>query len=223
MSKRLAGRFGYPADDPFRVTAHEDKWDTPFKIKQPKKIFVCSMGDLFHEDVPTHWIHDVFATMGHAHWHTFMVLTKRADRMEDILDASSYFPDRYYEDFGAIKGSMPWPLPNVWLGVTVEEQKYDYRIRQLLNTPAALRFVSCEPLLGPIEFGLCTIGHPRGSIGWVIVGAETGPGARWMDPLWAASIRDQCRDAGVPFFMKNVSGRETIPEDLLIREFPNGV
>ncbi|MBA7649894.1 hypothetical protein ES703_57693 [subsurface metagenome] len=233
-AQRLKGRFGYPELNPFRVTMHSDRLAQPFRWKRPRKIFVCSMGDLFHPDVDRSFIQDVFATMGHAHRHTFQILTKRPEWARAFLNMS-YFPPGYYEDYGSISGQEPWPLPNVQMGVSVEDQlTYDLRVSFLLQIAAAVRFVSCEPLLGRIRLDDINDGYcyrsslsikeeysPRTRMDWVIVGAETGPGARYMDPDWARDIRDQCRAAGVPFFMKSVSRGETIPDDLMIREFPN--
>ena len=183
----------------------------PLSWKQPRMIFVNSMGDLFHEDTPEEWIDQVFAIMAMAPNHTFQLLTKRADRMRDycmsnplnrIINASL--------DFGgtpAIIGRTGFPLPNVWLGVSTErQQEADKRIPVLLETPAWVRFISAEPLLGPIDlsFYLERYRHARmgGALDWVIVGGESGPDSRAMDPTWAQSLRDQCLAANVPFFFK---------------------
>ncbi len=224
MAKRLAGRAGYDKDDPFRVTFHPNRYLQPFRWRKPRRVFVCSMGDLFHVDVPFNFIANIWDTMFDLPQHTFQVLTKRSLRM---LDFAEYMKKRRLRRIDR---------PNVWIGTTVEDQSQDHRIGDLLMTPAATRFVSCEPLLGPID--LCQPGaiqYPPGhtehllhgtpkpalySLDWVIVGAETGPGARYMDPDWARDIRDQCRAAGVPFFMKQMSGKAPIPDDLMIREYP---
>ena len=217
MAKRLAGRFGYPADEPFRVTLHPERLDTPLRWRKPRRVFVCSMGDLFHKDVPDGWIYEILGIMALAQRHTFQVLTKRAARMynylsgfkgrTDIMAAAMCINEnlRLHIDTEAIE----WPLPNVWLGVTAESQEAaDERIPLLLQTPAAVRFVSCEPLLGPIDLGLVDEnGGPNdfarlSGLDWVIVGGESGPGARPMYPDWARSLRDQCQAAGVPFFFK---------------------
>ncbi|TIN05576.1 phage Gp37/Gp68 family protein [Mesorhizobium sp.] len=176
----------------------------PLSWKKPRRIFVNSMGDLFHEDVPDEWIDRVFAVMTLSPQHTFQVLTKRAKRMREYVSNArgpNSFPTR------------DWPLPNVWLGVSAErQQEADERIPELLATPAAIRFVSAEPLLGRIDFGKIiraatfagTI-HPDGKthpIGWMIAGGESGPGARPMHPAWARQIRDDFVSAGVPFFFK---------------------
>ncbi|HVP06145.1 MAG TPA: phage Gp37/Gp68 family protein, partial [Dehalococcoidia bacterium] len=148
----------------------------PLDWKRSKLIFVNSMSDLFHEDVPTQFIQDVFETMRLADWHTFQILTKRPERLAEIAN------------------SLPWP-ENVWMGVSVENQRFTTRIDQLRTVPAAVRFLSCEPLLGALMLNLQ-------GIGWVIAGGESGPGARRMKPEWVRGIRDQCDAAGVPFFFK---------------------
>lgn len=216
MSKRLKGRFGYPADDPFRVTLHSDKLNIPLKWRKPRAVFVCSMGDLFHEDVPYEWIIKVWQAMYRAKLSTFMVLTKRPQRMADFLSQVKYgykHPDH---------------LPNVWLGVTAENQRQaDKRISVLLQIPAAVQFVSVEPMLERVDLGLMgTIPHNTPyslvyeKLGWVICGAETGLGARPMQLDWARDLRDQCKAASVPFFMKKVSPGTDTPPDLAIREHP---
>lgn len=237
MAQRLRGRCGYPADDPFRVTLHPERLDQPLRWRKSRQIFVCSMGDLFHEDVPAEYVASVWRIMAACPQHTFQVLTKRPARMLEWVRqadaACAPVADR-------LPGS--WPLPNVWLGVTAEDQeRADERIPLLLQCPAAVRFVSVEPMLGPVSLApyLCTVGEqthqdgrrraiclvcrtPAGEpreaedflrpapcgcrdLGWVICGAETGPGHRWMDEGWAWNLRDQCREAGVPFFFKRTS------------------
>ena len=202
------------------VRIHPERLDQPLSWKKPARVFVNSMSDLFHQDVDSRYIGNVFQIMQKAKQHKFLILTKRADRMADILSQW---------DDGHDPISWPeWPLPNIWLGVSVENQKTaDERIPLLMQTAAAVRFVSCEPLLGPLDFWKFatreeTFGSMfdhRGSYGfypglpkepvkyhegidWVIVGGESGSNARPMHPDWARSIRDQCVDAGVPFFFK---------------------
>ncbi len=179
-------------EGPFsRVQFHPDRLDQPLRWKKPRRIFVCSMGDLFHEDVKEEWINSVLRVAADTTRHTFMLLTKRPGRMSAYLNRK-------------------WDIPkNVWLGVTAENQAtFDERIPILLQTPAAKRFVSVEPMLGPVDLGVYghRMGSPksaiRGVIDWVIVGGETGPGARPMHPDWARGLRDQCQAAGVPFFFK---------------------
>jgi protein gp37 len=198
--------------------APEHVWTQPLRWKRPRRIFVNSMGDLFHENVPPGWLDHAFDVMARASQHTFLILTKRAERARDWLSA----PETRLTVTGDW-ASRPWPLPNVWLGVSVEDQRRaDERVPVLLDTPAAVRFVSAEPLLGPIEFrrrdgsestcwlsgsfsdtesgraGRCV----HGGIDWVIAGGESGKDARPMHPDWARGLRDQCAAAGVPFFFK---------------------
>lgn len=196
----------HQAADFREIKFHPHRLEVPFRWKRPRRIFVCSMGDLFHEDVDTRWIQDVFCRMFDASQHTFMVLTKRPERMKRVVEmmADNDFLGRV--------------LPNLWLGVTAENQEMaDLRIPVLLQTPAAKRFVSVEPMLGPVDLSrlthipcphkgrwcsLCDIGIGHLAIGWIICGGESGPGARPMHPDWARSLRDQCQAAGVPFFFK---------------------
>ncbi len=210
MAKRLAGRFGYPeAPHQFDVTLHFDRLGDPLKWrKKPRMVFVCSMGDLFHPKVPDDFIMRVFRIMGrsNANRNIFQILTKRPERMRDWVN-------EYVVDYD----NRPAPFKNIWLGVTAENQETaDLRIPTLLDTPAAVRFVSAEPLLGPIN-----LDNWAKIVDWVIVGGESGNGFREMDPEWARSIKRQCAEANVPFFMKQMSGRLMIPEDLMVREFPS--
>lgn len=219
MSKRLAGRFGYPpAPRNFDVTFHPDKLDQPLHWKKPRRIFPCSMGDLFHEDVPDEWIDRVFDVIQSAWWHTFQILTKRPERALEWCCQS---------------GRMP--LPNVWLGVTAENQEQaNKRILILLQIPAAVRFVSVEPMLSEVnltnqpwwdhrpEYDYWKAVYPwaRKTLDWVIVGAETGPGKRPMNLDWARSVRDQCVRAGIPFFFKKDSeGWQTL-DSCIWDQFP---
>lgn len=190
---------------------HPDRMDFPLKWKRPRKIFVNSLSDLFHEDVPNEYIVDVFTTMYEAQWHTFQVLTKRPERMANLL-SNPRFPwaigVRSWARMSPEKKAVLtreeiiqdvtdcWPLHNVWIGVTAENQKrMDERSGYLALTPAAVRFLSIEPLLGSVVLGL-----PK--VDWVIVGGESGPNARPTHPDWVRSIRDQCVEADVPFFFK---------------------
>lgn len=209
-----------------------EPWLTqPLHWKKPRKIFVCAHGDLFHENVPDAWIDKVFAVMVLAPQHQFQVLTKRAERMREYLRACGAILGRQTELRAAVEhlaggrdapgvsetwikvsgsvAAQTWqPLPNVWLGVSVEDQqRANERIPHLLATPAAIRFISAEPLLGALTiFDLDgPIDLPDGApspLHWVITGGESGPGARPMRPDWARSLRDQCAAAGVPFFFK---------------------
>jgi protein gp37 len=173
-----------------------ERLDLPLRWRKPRRIFVNSMSDLFHPDVPVAFIADVFAVMAIAEQHTFQVLTKRPQRMAAVLD-SDVFRDAMQEAVWArethlFAGFVP---ANVWLGTSIENQRYAFRANHLRDAPAAVRFLSVEPLLGPVELDLT-------GIDWVILGGESGPGARPMDPAWALSIRDQCQAADVPFFFK---------------------
>jgi protein gp37 len=217
MATRLKGRYGYPADEPFRVTLHPERIEEPLHIKKPSRIFVCSMGDIFHDDVPTRFIDDVLEIIGACPQHTFMMLTKRPENIERKLYEQEY--DNPLREFGG--GDF---LPNLWIGVTVENQaRANERIPWLLCAegkpwfPAALKFVSCEPLLGPID--LREAGpHVKTPLGWCIAGAETGPGKRPMDWQWAKDLQEDCHDASVPFFGKKFTDGSPI----LWRCFPQG-
>jgi protein gp37 len=165
----------------FELTLQPQMLDLPLQWKRPQTIFVNSMSDLFHKDVSREYIARVFDVMRRAHWHRFQVLTKRADRLAEL--------DR----------DLEWP-DNVWMGVSVENAEYVDRIDALRNTRARVKFLSLEPLLGPLR-DLNLQG-----IDWVIVGGESGPGARPIDANWVTEIRDQCSDAGVAFFFKQWGG-----------------
>jgi protein gp37 len=179
----------------------------PLTRKKPTTFFVNSMGDLFHEDVPDEWILDVLTVMAIAGRHTFQVLTKRAGRMRKFMSQPGLLNDIYanwYTFDGGAREVADWPLPNVWLGVSTEDQRrYDERKDDLRATPAAVRFFSMEPLLGSIVMDY--LGD------WVILGGEGGARARPMHPDWARSPRDQCAAAGVPFFFKQWG--EFLPHD----------
>jgi protein gp37 len=184
-AERLAGRLkamgNFRYRNGFKVTLQEDIAELPLVWKQPRVIFVNSMSDLFHKQIPSDFIVKIFDTMKRADWHTFQVLTKRSDR---LLDLAPY---------------LPWP-ENLWMGVSVESPRYVSRIRHLVKVPAAVRFLSLEPLLAPIPR------VPLRGIDWVIVGGESGPGARLMKPEWIRQVRERCEDAGVAFFFKQWGG-----------------
>jgi protein gp37 len=166
----------------FRVTVHEHALELPRRWRKAQVIFVNSMSDLFHEDVPVDFILRVFDVIQRSDWHLFQVLTKRSLRLAELAPL------------------LPWP-DNLWMGVTVESGEYVHRIDDLRLVPPAVRFLSLEPLLGPL---------PRldlDGIDWVILGGESGPGARAMAEEWALDVRDQCRQAGVPFFFKQWGGK----------------
>ena len=215
------------------VRCHPDRLDQPLRWRKPRRVFVNSMSDLFHEDVPDLFITRVFEIMAASKEHTFQVLTKRPGRMLSFL--GSNHRTEPYDRFGAA-----FPLSSVWLGVSCEDQATaDERIPLLLKTPAAVRFVSCEPLLGAVDlFSRAFLDQawapddPSGppiwrGLDWVIVGGESGPKARPMDLDWARSIIAQCRAAGVPVFVKQLGGwpdkrnrPDEWPAALQVREFP---
>jgi protein gp37 len=188
------------------IRCHTDELEAPLKWRKPRRVFVNSMSDTFHAGVPVGFLDRMFAVMALTPWHTYQVLTKRPtraaqyicseeDRIEGITDAvvalSGPSCARRIED-------GPWPLPNVWLGASVEDQeRADERIPDLIVIPAAVRFLSVEPLLGPID-----VTPWISFLDWVIVGGESGPNARAVDPQWIRSLRDQCVRACVPFFFK---------------------
>jgi len=165
----------------FKVTLHEDTLSLPLSWKKPRQIFVNSMGDLFHKDVPIDFIRKVFATMERADWHIYQLLTKRSERMLSLAP------------------KLRWP-ENLWMGVTCESADYVYRMHQLQEIPSPIRFVSMEPLLGPIKT------FPVKKIDWIILGGESGPGARPMDKKWVIEIKDRCDKYNIPFFFKQWGG-----------------
>lgn len=292
MAIRLQGRAGYPRADPFQPgTVHPDKWADPIRWRKPRKIFVCSMGDLFHVDVRKHDFHAVIGIIAATPRHTFQLLTKRPEnalrRMKRLAEMSE--SERCSVLHEAVKHAMgydhpkrpavnscPWPLPNLWIGVTTENQPMaDKRLPMLFDIPAAVRFVSVEPMLSPVNLDpwikrvdVCHGGceaesvpqdkdrcpecgrtnmlisvwgdeqlnqlqsgerygidgvHPGDdgpSLHWVICGAETGGGARPMDPEWARSIRDRCTEAGVSFFLKKLSDKSHELDGKRWEQFP---
>lgn len=190
MSKRLKAMRNPNYKNGFRLTLQPHMLELPLRWRKPQTIFVNSMSDLFHVDVPVDYIRQVFEVMTKAHWHTYQVLTKRSDRLLELDPV------------------LEWQ-PNIWMGVSVENAKYKFRIDHLRKTRAQTKFLSVEPLLGPI--GKMNLKK----IDWVIVGGESGPKARPMNAEWATEVRDQCVDAGVAFFFKqwggvrkHVTGRE---------------
>lgn len=196
---RMAGR---KLGDPVRL--HAKRLYQPMEWRKPRRVFVNSLSDLFHDDIPEDFIKEVFTVMAISKRHTFQILTKRPNRMRDIL--SKWSAEDMYDYWHAFSGEarevQGWPLPNVWLGVSVEDQKTaDERVRKLAYTPAAVRFVSAEPLLGPVMLSNYGSGS---SISWVIVGGESGPKARPCELAWIWSIVAQCKTAKVPCFVKQL-------------------
>jgi protein gp37 len=176
---RLMGQRNYA--NGFELTLHEHMLEQPLRWKKPLRIFVNSMSDLYHKDVPLEFIQQVFATMNKASWHQFQILTKRADRLEVLSD------------------KLPWS-DNIWQGVSVENAEYTFRIDHLRKTGAKTRFLSVEPLLSALP------NLNLSGIDWVIVGGESGPGARPMAKEWVLEIERQCREAKVAFFFKQWGG-----------------
>jgi protein gp37 len=272
FAERWRGVPGHHFENGFDVTLRPERLEQPLHWTRPRRIFVNSMSDLFHKDVPDGFIACVFVVMAKASQHTFQVLTKRHGRMRSLLSSDEFQVMCFAA--AASRGwdleSTPWPLPNVHLGVSVEDQHWaEIRVPALMQTPAAVRFLSCEPLIGPVDLGIGdphrghesddVFGwpHPRicldcsdpdgednivhfrrdpdaCGISWVIVGGESGPGARPMSARWARTLVRECQSAEVPVFVKqlgSVLGRElgagskggdmaAWPEDLRVREFP---
>jgi protein gp37 len=190
MALRLRAMGNARYRNAFELTLHEDLVDLPKRWRDPRVIFVNSMSDLFQEHVPLEFIQNVFTTMKDCPQHTFQVLTKRSDRLRELAN------------------EIAWPS-NVWMGVSIEDERVVNRVRDLRDVPAAIRFLSCEPLIGPLD------DLPLEGIHWVIVGGESGPGARPIEIEWVRSIFRQCRRSKVPFFFKqwggvrkHVTGRE---------------
>jgi len=181
MAKRLKAMGQPNYRNGFELTMHDHMVDLPKNWKKPKRIFVNSMSDLFHADVPLEFILRVFETMREANWHQYQVLTKRADRLEEL------------------NSELPW-ADQIWMGTSVENDKVRWRIDCLRNTSAAVKFLSLEPLIGALKDLDLT------GIDWVIVGGESGAGARPMNPEWVRDLRDQCQEQGVAFFFKQWGG-----------------
>jgi protein gp37 len=181
FAERWRGVEGHPYEQGFDLRLWPERIDVPLRWRKPKTIFVNSMSDLFHEEIPVSFIQQVFATMRTAHWHTFQILTKRHERLLEIADR------------------FEWPA-NVWMGVSIENRRFVHRADALRAVPAAVRFISAEPLLGALD-GLDLTG-----IDWLIVGGESGPGHRRMDADWVRALRDRCADENVAFFFKQWGG-----------------
>ena len=186
FAERFRGVVGHPFETGFDLTFRRQRLAQPLLWKRPRMIFVNSMSDLFHKEVPVSFIDQVFCTMEQANWHTFQILTKRSPIMRD------YLLQRYRQE----------PVPrHIWCGVSVEDHQAVARVRHLQESPAAVRFLSVEPLLGPVSLGDIS------GISWVIVGGESGPGARPLETSWVVDIRDLCEINGIPFFFKQWGGR----------------
>jgi protein gp37 len=181
FAERWRGVPGHPYEQGFDLKLWPERLDTPLQWRKPKTIFVNSMSDLFHEDIPLPFVEDIFQTMQAAHWHTFQILTKRQDRLADLAE--------HFE----------WP-PNVWMGVTIENRRFVHRADALRTVPSAVRFISAEPLLGPLE------GLDLHGIDWLIAGGESGPRHRRVDPAWIRELRDGCQVEDVAFFFKQWGG-----------------
>lgn len=184
MAKRLKAMGNPRYINEFDVTIHRDLFNVPLEIKQPKIIFVNSMSDLFHAEVPDEDIISIFRTMNNAEWHNFQILTKRPERLLKMDEA----------------GLLNW-TPNIWMGITVENDKYLNRIDYLRKTHAKIKFLSCEPLLSDLREMDLT------DIDWVIVGGESGPNSREIKVEWVTEIRDLCKKKEVPFFFKQWGGK----------------
>src|SRR6266508_3309924 len=184
FSERFRGVAGHPYERGFDLTLWPQRLQQPRHWQRPRRVFVNSMSDLFHEDVPEAFIKQVFEVMADCPQHVFQVLTKRPGRMASV-----------------VRKLQPEPLPNVWLGTSIELARFAWRADKLRQAPAAVRFLSLEPLLGPLP------GLDLNLIDWVIVGGESGQGARPMAEVWVLDILAQCRAAGVPFFFKQWGGR----------------
>lgn len=224
IAERFRGKAAFP--NGFDVTIRANKVNDPLTWRKPTRVFVNSMSDLFHDEVDQAWIADIFGVMAAARKHTFQLLTKRHARMRHLLNDADWVKQVRSRAIG--KGlpadQWQWPLPNLWLGVSVENQQWaDIRIPRLLQTPAAVRFLSCEPLLGPVDLkqAVRTMGSERGhgltasyvhaggccerqlhGINWLITGGESGRKARPAHPAWFRTLRDQCAAADIPYFHK---------------------
>lgn len=205
MAKRLKAMGQPKYKDGFAVRFHPETLNQPLRWRKPRDIFVCSMGDLFHNNCEFPWVWRVFGTMMQARQHRYLILTKRPAAMRAFVN-------------GYLNGDKR----HIWFGASVENQRWlDQRLPSLQACETHNRFLSLEPLLGPVDLKWNDLCHNRiGQLSWVIVGGETGPAARPMNPDWARAIRDQCAAARVPFFFKHMAKNAPIPPDLQVREFP---
>jgi protein gp37 len=181
FAERWRGIPGHPYEQGFDLKLWPERLDQPLRWKRPRTIFVNSMSDLFHEDIPEEFVKDVFRVMGEADWHCFQILTKRHERLVDLADR------------------LLWP-PNVWMGVSIENRRFVHRADFLRDVPSAVRFISAEPLLGPLE------GLDLTDIDWLIAGGESGGGHRTVRVEWLRDLRDRCIDGDVAFFFKQWGG-----------------
>ena len=181
FAERWRGVPGHPYEHGFDLQLRPERLEQPIGWRRPRVVFVNSMSDLFHEDIPDDYVRDVFDVMRRADHHVFQVLTKREDRLAELAP------------------TLPWP-PNVWMGVTIENRRFVHRADRLRATPAAVRFISAEPLLGPLD------GLRLDGIDWLIAGGESGPRCRPMHLAWARELRERCREHGTAFFLKQLGG-----------------
>ncbi len=181
FAERWRGVADHPYEQGFDLRLWPQRLDQPLRWTRPRQIFVNSMSDLFHEDVPDEFVAEVFATMVEADWHVFQILTKRPERLVELAN------------------ELPWP-PHVWMGVSIENRRFVHRADLLRDIPAAIRFISAEPLLGPLE------GLDLTDIHWLIAGGESGPGHRPIHEEWVLDLRDRCEDQDVAFFFKQWGG-----------------
>lgn len=182
FAERFRGVSGHPYEQGFDLRLWPDRLTLPLRWKRPRRIFVNSMSDLFHRDIPDEYVRRVFDVMVRADWHTFQVLTKRSGRLAQMAP------------------TLAWP-DHIWAGVSVETDRYAWRVEHLRRVPSAVRFVSAEPLLGPLD------GVDLDGIDWVISGGESGSGHRRCDAAWVRSLRDRCTSTGIAFFHKQWGGR----------------
>lgn len=182
FAERFRGVPGHPYEQGFDLRLWPERLQLPLRWKEPRRVFVNSMSDLFHEEIPDEYVRRVFDVMVAAHWHQFQVLTKRHERL------------------AALAPTLPWPQ-NVWAGVSIENARHTHRADYLRRVPAAVRFISAEPLLGPL------VGLELAGIDWLIAGGESGPGHRPMRREWVEALRDRCQREGVAFFFKQWGGR----------------
>jgi protein gp37 len=253
---RLAGKAGYPglpwtpANAATNVVLRPERLDQPLRWRKPRMVFVNSMSDLFHDQVPDDFIADVFAVMARAPQHTFQVLTKRPERMQQLLGSPAWQGKVTLRAAGEGEITLFWPLPNVWLGTSIENRRYVGRADLLRDTPAAVRFISAEPLLGPLVWdGVTYQSHGDGGrpepipaeawedgfdgpdldltdIDWLIVGGESGKGHRPISETWVQDLLYRCEEEDTAFFLKQMGGYrpggalEDLPEELRVRQWP---